>query len=155
MRPRVIFVLFLPDGEDLLQPMTDEEPKLTVTVSLPSSVQSLSRGKGDKLWHMVHLQLPHRHHHAGPHLAVAALPLPRLQVSTCTWGFLLTSLFRWWSHPGVWLLRPVACLLTFISYHCGHMIILPSVCWCRSVASWLMLMLLLLRFQLQRDMFPE
>lgn len=30
---------------------------------------------------MVHLQLPHRHHHAGPHLAVAALPLPRLQVS--------------------------------------------------------------------------
>lgn len=30
---------------------------------------------------MVHLQLPHRHHHAGAHLAVAALPLPGLQVS--------------------------------------------------------------------------
>lgn len=30
---------------------------------------------------MVYLQLPHRHHHAGPHLAVAALPLPGLQVS--------------------------------------------------------------------------
>ena len=56
-------------------------PKVTLCIFL--SCQSLSRRKGDQFRHVVHLQLPHRHHHAGPHLALAALPLPRLQVSVC------------------------------------------------------------------------
>lgn len=48
---------------------------------MTSSSQSIPRSKSDQLWDVVHLQLPHRHHHAGAHLAVAALPLPGLQVS--------------------------------------------------------------------------
>lgn len=58
--------------------------------------QALPRGEGDQLRHLVHLQLPHRPHHAGPHLAVAALPLPRLQVGSflvlffCFLFFLIT-----------------------------------------------------------------
>lgn len=64
-------------------------PRLSVWIF--SLFQSLSGGEGDQLRHLVHLQLPHSHHHAGPHLALAALPLPRLQVSARLSFFLFFS----------------------------------------------------------------
>jgi len=80
----LLFLFFkVISGHTAQQLMTARQPKLCrfVSLSLPLSLQSISRCKSDQLWHMVHLQLPHCHHHAGPHLAVAALPFPRLQVS--------------------------------------------------------------------------